>query len=65
LVTVLVGDDDDRALAQAPLTSFDADAVYARVRFGVRTGHTISSSMIITAAEAALFDEIRQKFAVD
>jgi tetratricopeptide (TPR) repeat protein len=58
LVSAQIGDDDDRALAQAPLSVLDADGAYVLARFGIHSIHAVSSPLPISPEEAALLQEV-------
>jgi predicted Zn-dependent protease len=58
LVSTEIGDDDDRALAQAPLAALDADGAYVRARFGVQSVHTAPIPLTLSPEEVALLQEV-------
>jgi tetratricopeptide (TPR) repeat protein len=58
LVSAEIGDDDDRALAQAPLAVLDADGAYVLTRFGIHSIHTAPSPLPINPEEGALLQEV-------
>ncbi len=55
LVSAHLGDEDDQALAQAPLTSLDADGAYAAARYAGPNPYARPVHIAISAQEAALF----------
>lgn len=60
LVSAEIGDDDDRALAHAPLAALDADGAYVAARYGIQMIHTAPPLLSITAQEARLFEEMSE-----
>jgi len=56
VVSALVGDETDQALAQAPLAALDADGEYAAVRFGAELVSGRAVTIGVSSAEAAWLD---------
>ncbi len=65
LVSAEVGDDDDRALAQAPLTAMDTDGAYAASRYGIHRAHTAPAPLMISSREARFFAEVSEMTATN
>ncbi len=57
LVSACDGDEDDRALAQAPLAALDTDGAYMAARYSAETSLASSSLLAVTAEEAGLLQE--------
>lgn len=58
LVSAEIGDDDDRALALAPLAALDADGAYGLARFGIQSAQTAPTLLSVSDEEAALLQEV-------
>ena len=56
LVSARMGDEDDQALAQAPLTALDPDGEYALVRFADTDETAISTHISVAPQDAVLLD---------
>lgn len=65
LVSTQMGDEDDRALAQAPLAALDVDGAYTLARYGVQSIHTGSPLLSVTDEEAALLKRMMQAAAAN
>lgn len=60
LVSAQIGDEDDRALAQARLLSLDADGVYVTARYNSQTLFASTPPLRLSAQEVMLFKRIRE-----
>ncbi len=56
VVSARIGDDDDQALAQAPLAALDPDGEYAITRFSDRNEFAIPTDISVTPEDAALLN---------
>jgi tetratricopeptide (TPR) repeat protein len=61
LVSAQIGDEDDRALAQAPLVALDVDGAYATLRYGRRPLHARPYHLPLTESEIALWRSTLQE----
>lgn len=54
VVSARIGDEDDRALARAPLADLDPDGEYAIIRFSDKNDCAFSTNISVTPEDAAL-----------
>lgn len=59
VVSARIGDEDDQALAQAPLAALDPDGEYANVRFADKNQSAVSAHISVAPEDAALLPPLR------
>ena len=59
VVSARIGDDDDRALAKAPLAALDPDGEYAITRFADKNAFAIPTDLAVSPEDAALLNAAR------
>ena len=59
VVSARIGDEDDRALAKAPLAALDPDGEYSITRFADKNAFAIPTDLTVTPEDAALLNAAR------
>ena len=62
IVSIRIGDEDDKALARAPLEAMDPDGEYAVTRFAYKNAFAFPIDISVSPEDAALLNDARSAF---
>ncbi len=62
VVSARIGDEDDKALARAPLEAMDPDGEYAVTRFAYKSAFAVPTDISVSPKDAALLNAARGAF---
>jgi len=62
VVSAHIGDEDDKALARAPLEAMDPDGEYAVTRFAYKNAFAVPTDISVSPQDAALLNAARGEF---